>query len=326
MVVEISAYPNTQITLSNEKNTYIKTTDEKGKAVFKGLKAGTYTAMCTVNGKQFTQSITLVDTIKAGLPSAQIKGLPLKSKIKLSNGIKMILMNKNLSGHPANSATFVSEYIVEDYPWDNPDFTDTTIVTKLMPKYYNTLTQDEKKTILQRKYKTKRLAYDDPTIQTLKEITAYFWLLSAFECGTSYGNKVPNDGTKINFTGNASRIKKYENGTAGKWYTRTSHWWQWDGGGNYWTYAVCVQNGGADVLDGNMAVGDGQYKIPTYGIVPACDISQDAYVALDSDGYYRILGMQKMGELETKEYSYFIGYDEDIFDVLNESSENENDY
>lgn len=32
-----------------------------------------------------------------------------------------------------------------------------------------------------------------------------------------------------------------------------------------------------------------------------------------------------MGELETKEYSYFIGYDEDIFDNLNESSENEND-
>ena len=32
-----------------------------------------------------------------------------------------------------------------------------------------------------------------------------------------------------------------------------------------------------------------------------------------------------MGELETKEYSYFIGYDEDIFDDLNESSENEND-
>ena len=29
-----------------------------------------------------------------------------------------------------------------------------------------------------------------------------------------------------------------------------------------------------------------------------------------------------MGELEAKEYSYFIGYDEDIFDVLNESSEN----
>lgn len=32
-----------------------------------------------------------------------------------------------------------------------------------------------------------------------------------------------------------------------------------------------------------------------------------------------------MGELETKEYSYCIGYDEDIFDVLNELSENKND-
>lgn len=32
-----------------------------------------------------------------------------------------------------------------------------------------------------------------------------------------------------------------------------------------------------------------------------------------------------MGELKTKEYSYCIGYDEDIFDQLNESSENEND-
>ena len=33
-----------------------------------------------------------------------------------------------------------------------------------------------------------------------------------------------------------------------------------------------------------------------------------------------------MGELETKEYSRFIVYDEDIFDDLNESSENENGY
>lgn len=32
-----------------------------------------------------------------------------------------------------------------------------------------------------------------------------------------------------------------------------------------------------------------------------------------------------MGDLETKEYSYCIGYDEDIFDELNESSENKND-
>lgn len=32
-----------------------------------------------------------------------------------------------------------------------------------------------------------------------------------------------------------------------------------------------------------------------------------------------------MGELETKECSYCIGYDEDIFDDLNESSENKND-
>ncbi len=32
-----------------------------------------------------------------------------------------------------------------------------------------------------------------------------------------------------------------------------------------------------------------------------------------------------MGELEAKEYSYCIGYDEDIFDDLNESSENKND-
>ena len=31
-----------------------------------------------------------------------------------------------------------------------------------------------------------------------------------------------------------------------------------------------------------------------------------------------------MGELETKEYSRFIEYDENIFDDLNESSENEN--
>lgn len=33
-----------------------------------------------------------------------------------------------------------------------------------------------------------------------------------------------------------------------------------------------------------------------------------------------------MGNLETKEYSRFIEYDEGIFDELNESSENKNGY
>lgn len=275
MVVEISAYPNTQITLSNEKNTYIKATDEKGKAVFKGLKAGTYTAMCTVNGKQFTQSITLVDTIKAGLPSAQIKGLPLKSKIKLSNGIKMILMNKNLSGHPANSATFVSEYIVECTTPEPLTYDLTSLNKDFLVKYYNRLNQAEKQTIILRNFTYMWL--NQPGSETYKltiEMSAYFWIPSA----TEVGDGRVEDGVNIGFGGNESKIKRDQYSAVKSWFLRTIK----RVNGNYRPFYV----------DDNGVVNFKKIEHPeTYGIVPACDISQDAYVALDSDGYYRILGM-----------------------------------
>lgn len=300
MVVEISAYPNTQITLSNEKNTYIKTTDEKGKAVFKGLKAGAYTAMCTVNGKQFTQSITLVDTIKAGLPSAQIKGLPLKSKIKLSNGIKMILMNKNLSGHPANSATFVSEYIVEEYPYGNKftyKYSTSNIHLKLLPSYYNALTAGEKASIIRRSFTPKYYLNDyyssnfpeeDQTgTKNDSKITTNFYLPSETEvnAGTLF-----KDGVNFGFPDNASRIKKYENGNAGSWYIRNAEYDQSDGEIDLYRAWQCFISTSGTRQRKDMSVNDDP-SVFTAGIVPCCDISQDAYVALDSDGYYRILGM-----------------------------------
>ena len=293
MVVEISAYPNTQITLSNEKNTYTKTTDEKGKAVFKGLKAGTYTAMCTVNGKQFTTQITILDTLKAGLPSAQIKGLPLKSKIKLSNGIKMILMNKNLSGHPANSATFVSEYIVEDYPYGNKftyEYSTSNIHLKLLPSYYNKLNAEEKESIARRTFTPKyylRGHGSDSGPKNDKTITADFYLLSNEE--TNAGNRL-EDGVNVGFSDNGSRKKKYENGSFGSWYIRNAEWDESDGyTDQYRTWQRYIDAAGIVRLK-DLGWGDGA-EVVVYGIVPACDISQDAYVTLDSDGYYRILGM-----------------------------------
>ena len=275
MVVEISAYPNTQITLSNEKNTYIKTTDEKGKAIFKGVKAGTYTAMCTVNTKQFTQSITLVDTIKAGLPSAQIKGLPLKSKIKLSNGIKMILMNKNLSGHPANSGTFVSEYIVECTTPEPLTYDLTSLNKDFLVKYYDRLNQAEKKTIIQRNFTYMWL--NQPGSETYKltiEMSSYFWIPSA----TEVGDGRVEDGVNIGFGGSESKIKRDQYSAVKSWFLRTIK----RVNGNYHPFYV----------DDNGVVNFKKIEHPeAYGIVPACDISLDAYVALDDDGYYRILGM-----------------------------------
>ena len=275
MVVKISAYPNTQITLSNEKSTYIKTTDEKGKAVFKGLKAGSYTAMCTVNTKQFTQSITLVDTIKAGLPSAQIKGLPLKSKIKLSNGIKMILMNKNLSGHPANSGTFVSEYIVECTTPEPLTYDLTSLNKDFLVKYYDRLNQAEKKTIIQRNFTYMWLNQTgSETYKLTIEMSSYFWIPSA----TEVGDGRVEDGVNIGFGGSESKIKRDQYSAVKSWFLRTIK----RVNGNYRPFYV----------DDNGVVNFKKIEHPeTYGIVPACDISLDAYVALDDDGYYRILGM-----------------------------------
>ena len=274
MKLLIHALPNKKVTLSGNKYNRTLMTNENGKVIFKNLKSGTYTVKSIgMDGVSQQQTeITLIDEIKCLMPIGQIKELPLKSKLKFSNGLKMILMNKNVTGHKKNSAVLLSEFIVEDLKVVTHENREentykSNLFQSVLKKYFNTLTHSEQSAII---------LYDVsyPRAENNK-ITQNIYLLSIGDAGLPLAGS--SSGTNIGFTDNASRIKKYENGLAGKWFT--SYVYNDGSTVNYWVVkedGSCITNGNDDI---------------TAGIVPACDISQDAYVALDSDGYYRILGM-----------------------------------
>ena len=105
-------------------------------------------------------------------------------------------------------------------------------------------------------------------------MSSYFWIPSA----TEVGDGRVEDGVNIGFGGSESKIKRDQYSAVKSWFLRTIK----RVNGNYRPFYV----------DDNGVVNFKKIEHPeTYGIVPACDISLDAYVALDDDGYYRILGM-----------------------------------
>lgn len=233
----------------------------------------------------------------AGGKIAQIKELPLGSKLKLSSDKVFVLQAKNVRGHQSNSATFVSEYIVEDSEWVGgyDGYTDSRIHEVLMPKYYNELTVLEK---------SKFVPYDN---------YQHFWLpyTSAVTGGT------------FGFT-SATRIKRYSNGTAGKWWTSTHYMREGAYSGEpelqpdgstitryeapYYGYTDFITKGGHEsearvssgriwytkttLPNGNSYNSGRTYSIGSHsstkcGVVPFCDINGDTYVKFKS-GYWMI--------------------------------------
>lgn len=205
----------------------------------------------------------------------------------------MVLMGKKVRGHPSNCATFASEFIVEDYPFGGRytyKYSTSNIHLKLLPSYYNQLNAKEKESIIRRSFTPKYYlrGYDEPSgPMDDATITADFYLLSNEE--TNAGNRF-EDSVNVGFSDNNSRKKRYENGDIGMWYVRNAEWDQSDGyDDTKRTWQRYIDTSGIVRLK-DLGVGNGP-EVFVYGIVPACDISLDAYVALDSDGYYRILGM-----------------------------------
>ncbi len=272
MDLEITSYPNAETTLSNEKYTRTVVADEKGKAVFKNLKSGKYTV--TTNGK--SKEITVFDRQYDYL-CEQIKEIEIGSKLKLTNGKKLILMIKNASGHEANTATFVSEFIT-DKTKTIFNFSEDSTLVQILKRYASELADKEKTIIKEYDY---HFSFDQGGANKAK---SQFYILSLTELGLSGGT---SGGAKLGFNDDTSRIKKYEGGSAGIYFTRDGREVTESNGAERYDH-YCVSAAGKKVAVGAYAV-NGTYA--TAGIVPACDISQDAYVTLDDDGYYRILGM-----------------------------------
>lgn len=296
--LELTSYPNTEITLSSDTNTYTKTSNSEGVTIFEGVEPGFYMASSAApDQKQFMTAIMVEDGIKKGLACAQVKDLPIGSKIMLSNGISLILMNKNLEGHYEDSATFVSEFIVDSFIWDKPYYSQTQIAMSLLTQYYYELIRVEQKALCLYDMTTKFLEWDpfssdihDGVVKSDRGVSSYFYLLSAYELGTSYGNKLSNDGVPIGFTDDDSKIKyfKHQKEFSIPWFLRSFETVDYSPKKRVFK-PLCINNTGKDESS-NGDIGDTN-NYPYGGIVPACDILLSAYVSLRSDGYYEIVGI-----------------------------------
>ena len=230
--------------------------------------------------------------LSAGFKVEQIKNLPIGSKIKFSSGRTFVLQAKNV--HTQNTVTLVSEFITEDYRWisGSDSYSETSIHTSLMPKYYNELTFVEK---------SKFVKYGN---------YQHFWIPSEYELKNQLG-----------FTNNASKIKKYASGSAGEYWTASHRMREGmysgepvlnpDGSSetryeaSYNGYADCISKSGSttEVRVYNGRIWYTEHRLPngnsydtgkTYsgssthyerGVVPFCDINGDAFMRFKS-GYW----------------------------------------
>lgn len=224
----------------------------------------------------------------AGVGAKQVKNLPLGSKIKFSSEKTFVLQAKGMGGHPGNSVTLISEYIIENAYWSKGEekvsYTSSDLNRRILPGYYNALSALEK-----------------------SKIFSY----------SSYGNMwLPSmsEVNNMNFPNNESRIKKIKNGSAGQWMTRdysnsigSSHKdgdpYPGIGGQMIQKYVrgtyqdiSCITTTGEFMEVGlysgeEMSFSHSPSWMLDYGgysksgVVPCCDINGDAYVKLEK-GYW----------------------------------------
>ena len=275
--LKITTYPNTEVKLQGDKVARTLISDNQGVAIFKRLKGGTY----TVTTKNKAKEIVLVTEYHETIME-QIKDIKIGSKIKFSSGKKFILMKKDAKAdtrepYPLNSACLVSEFIVDTYTMEKPEtWVESKAWQEKMSACYEELSQKEKNTIFSR---TVTNSYGDPVYMGL-----YFYMLSEGEAGVaSYDN-----GYNLGFTDDTSRKRTTESGENMGYYLRNQN----RDRNNTWRVNLGSINRNGHNFDTGIGGWIAQEDLPkTGGLVLACNISQDAYVALDDDGYYRILGM-----------------------------------
>ena len=274
--LKITTYPNTEVKLQGDKVARTLISDDQGVAIFKRLKGGTY----TVTAKNKAKEIVLVTEYREFL-TEQIKDIEIGSKIKFSSGREFILKKHKATAHDQNSATLVSEFIQEDFTWEaqtsnGPFYHNSTKLQTLLTKYFDELSEHEKKCIVN--FLADGVEYQGRGTQKIEQ---RFYLFSLAEFGISDSN-FPENATErdLGFPDMDSRIKRYKNGDLGKYWLRNGYL-RSDGTRSYWWIGP---KGGPNTFNSTASP-------QTYGIVLGVDISEDAPVYLEADGYYRILGM-----------------------------------
>ena len=271
----LKVVPNVSVTLSRDIYTKTATTNSKGQVLFKNLSDGTYTATVRYSdGTQYQKEILVSDAPQEeGFATQKIANLPTGSKIKFSSGRKFVLMKHKAKAHGQNSATLVSEFIQENYAWvkKNSVYFENTDFLNFLYKYFYELTDYEKNNILE--FNADDMwAYDSSNKYTVKQ---RFYLLSLEELGV-YGDA----GRNLGFDGMTSRIKRHESGGAYRYFSRSCYY---TSSSNY-SQNVIEADG-----DNNKFTWEEQDETTfDAGIVLGVDISENAKVYLDTDGYYRL--------------------------------------
>lgn len=186
----LKAVPNVSVTLSKENYTNTITANENGQALFKNLSNGTYTATAQgSDGTQYQKEILINNVQEESFVVTKVKYLPLKSKIKFSSGETFVLQTKNAETHPANSATLLSEYLVEDFTWEIKSYGNNAYYQNeewkaLFNKYFDALNSYERKSIL-------TFDADNENENPDTKTPSKFYILSYFELGTDkYGRQL----------------------------------------------------------------------------------------------------------------------------------------
>lgn len=276
--------PNISVALS--KGAYTKTivAGENGQAIFKNLSNGTYTAIAQgTGGVQYQKEILIHGVQEEGFAAQKVANLPVGSKIKFSSGREFILMKHKATAHDQSSATLVSEFIQENFAWTfeingYPIYSANKNLQDLLNKYFNELSGYERENVVNFTADGTR-TYEGGKYESVTT-SQRFYLLSLAEFGLDDG-KFPEKASERNlgYLDMDSRIKRHKNGDVDKYWLRN----------NYRstpsiTYWYIGPKGGPNSANNS----NSRPTTFTAGIVLGVDVSENAKVYLDTDGYYRL--------------------------------------
>lgn len=231
----------------------------------------------------------------------RVSDIPINEKLKFSSGKTFILSAKNVTGHEPNSVTFASEYIIENTEWGEAlSYSESNIHKTIMPKYYNELSELEKKAIVLHRFEVgalnEDLSLNGELVYIKDQVESYFYAPDIGEIGVYVIGMLSNGDGEIRYYGIYSdqgrdlgvltQKKTFENGTLGGYFTTTMR------KNDFLADVVLVSKTGGDIgseTDLYYIHDSPQYSTVTSGIVPFCDIKGDTLVMKDTDGYWKIV-------------------------------------
>ena len=295
----VTTRPNVNVTLKNKSYEKTVTTNEQGRAEFKNLRDGNYIAtLKNANEDVLYQKSITITRQRLETIGMYLGDLPLYSKIKFSSGKKFFLAGKGLKGrspkwgyngnHNPDSVTLMSEYVYDEnkYGWARGVlYKDTEIFNTVLQTYYNELLDAEKECILEREVRcniapTMSASSKSEFLEKSYLVKSHFHLLANTELGDTHFNNTGDTEGALVMNCEYGTVKEPVKSIFGKpFFMRTMSYGA--------PQRNVVSENGTSV---DMEIHDAP-EGEKLGILPVCDLNRTAIVALDSDGYYRILGM-----------------------------------